>query len=392
MPNANHFKYKYLEKNLEESSLILYKNVKLTNYINTVFGLYGILVHDCRISYNLTTTNIIIYFFNSNINRVLLKESKKKLVSTIITDTLSLSLTKYFKTKKLNIKTKNFNKTLENTQNNAIINKIIKKNFKKFFKDPYYKDLIKIILITVVEKSSAKTISDFLSIYIDRHKKKHNYLVFVLKKVFTVLINSKISKIKGLKVSISGRINGSTRTRVKKFKVGFIPLQSFKYTIDYHNSTSYTSHGSFGIKVWICKSYILKMFLQPKKTKYKKIRKGTLPSLNFKSNNLKFGTIGLKSLESGYVSSKQLESARKSIMNKTNRKGKLWIRLFPCSPITKKPIESRMGKGKGSINFWSSKVSGGSLIFELCGVNKSTAISAFKSGGSKLPLKTSIFT
>ena len=133
------------------------------------------------------------------------------------------------------------------------------------------------------------------------------------------------------------------------------------------------------------------MFLQPKKSKFKKVRKGTLKRINFKSNKLNYGSIGLKAAESGTISSRQIEAARQSIMRKINRKGKLWIKIFPSLPITKKPTEVRMGKGKGSVNHWSCKVSGGSLIFELCGVGKTVAISAFRTGGSKLPIKTIIF-
>lgn len=133
------------------------------------------------------------------------------------------------------------------------------------------------------------------------------------------------------------------------------------------------------------------MFLQPKKSKFKKVKKGTLNYLNFKSNKLKFGTIGLKAAESGTLSARQIEAARQSIMRKINRKGKLWIRVFPSLPITKKPTEVRMGKGKGSVSFWATKVAGGSIIFELCGVNFNTATSAFKTGGAKLPVKTIIF-
>ena len=133
------------------------------------------------------------------------------------------------------------------------------------------------------------------------------------------------------------------------------------------------------------------MFLQPKKSKFKKVKKGTLSYLNFKSNKLEFGTVGLKTAESGTISARQIEAARQSIMRKINRKGKLWIRVFPSLPVTKKPTEVRMGKGKGSVSFWSTKVSGGSIIFELCGVNLSTATSAFRTGGAKLPVKTLIF-
>ena len=133
------------------------------------------------------------------------------------------------------------------------------------------------------------------------------------------------------------------------------------------------------------------MFLQPKKSKFKKVRKGTLKRINFKSNKLNYGSIGLKAAESGTISSRQIEAARQSIMRKINRKGKLWIKIFPSLPVTKKPTEVRMGKGKGSVSHWSCKVSGGSLIFELCGVSRTVAISAFRTGGSKLPIKTIIF-
>lgn len=134
------------------------------------------------------------------------------------------------------------------------------------------------------------------------------------------------------------------------------------------------------------------MFLQPKRSKFKKIRKGKLSNLEFKSNKLKFGTIGLKAAESGTLTARQIESARQSITRKINRKGKLWIRVFPSLPVTLKPIEVRMGKGKGAVSFWASRVAGGTVIFELCGVTKGTAVAAFRTGGAKLPIKTLVFT
>ena len=93
------------------------------------------------------------------------------------------------------------------------------------------------------------------------------------------------------------------------------------------------------------------MFLQPKRSKFKKTRKGKLPNLELRSNKIKFGTIGLKTIESGTISARQLEAARQAIRRKTNRKGKLWMRVFPSLPITTKPTEVRMGKGKGSVDF-----------------------------------------
>ena len=134
------------------------------------------------------------------------------------------------------------------------------------------------------------------------------------------------------------------------------------------------------------------MFLQPKRSKYKKIRKGTILKLEFRSNKLQFGTVGLKSVESGVISSRQIEAARQAINRKIKRKGKLWIRVFPNLPITSKPTEVRMGKGKGSVSHWVSKIASGAILFELCGVTQSTAISAFRTGGAKLPFKTKIFT
>lgn len=134
------------------------------------------------------------------------------------------------------------------------------------------------------------------------------------------------------------------------------------------------------------------MFLQPKRSKFKKLRKGKLSNLEFKSNKLKFGTIGLKAAESGTVTARQIEAARQSITRKINRKGKLWIRIFPSIPVTLKPVEVRMGKGKGAVSFWASKVAGGNVIFELCGVSQTTAIAAFRTGGAKLPIKTVVFS
>jgi len=132
------------------------------------------------------------------------------------------------------------------------------------------------------------------------------------------------------------------------------------------------------------------LLLQPKRVKYKKIKKGKLARFSYK-NNLDFGTIGLKSLESGFISARQLEAARQAIARKIKKKGKLWIKVYPNLPITKKPTEVRMGKGKGNISHWAAKIKGGSILFEVCGINKKTAIKAFKTGSAKLPVKTQIF-
>lgn len=133
------------------------------------------------------------------------------------------------------------------------------------------------------------------------------------------------------------------------------------------------------------------MFLQPKKVKYKKVKKGRLAKFDFKSNKLRFGEIGLKAKISGIISARQIEAARRAITRKIKRKGKIWICIFPDLPVTAKPNESRMGKGKGSVSFWGARVRGGTTLFEICGVPTHIAIEALKAGSVKLPIKTFIF-
>ena len=133
------------------------------------------------------------------------------------------------------------------------------------------------------------------------------------------------------------------------------------------------------------------MFLQPKKTKYNKVKKGRLKKFKFKNNKVQFGEIGLKAMVSGMITARQIEAARKTIARKIKRKGKIWICIFPDLPITAKPTESRMGKGKGSVSHWVARVKGGHTLFEVCGVPTHIGIEALKAGGKKLSVKTKIF-
>ena len=133
------------------------------------------------------------------------------------------------------------------------------------------------------------------------------------------------------------------------------------------------------------------MFLQPRKTKYRKARKGRLKKLEFKSNSVKFGELGLKAQVAGMITANQIEAARRTIARKIKRKGKIWIRIFPDLPITAKPTESRMGKGKGAVSYWVARVRGGTTLFEICGIPRHIAVEALKAGSEKLPVKTKIF-
>jgi len=134
------------------------------------------------------------------------------------------------------------------------------------------------------------------------------------------------------------------------------------------------------------------MLLQPKRTKYRKYRKGVLPKLEHRANKLEFGVFGLKATESGCISANQIEAARQAITRKIQRKGRVWVRIFPNLPITSKPIEVRMGKGKGSVSHWVARVGGGAMLFEIEGIPEKLAKSALKIGAAKLPVKTIIIS
>jgi large subunit ribosomal protein L16 len=120
------------------------------------------------------------------------------------------------------------------------------------------------------------------------------------------------------------------------------------------------------------------------------IQKGKLQKYANKTS-LTFGTIGLRALESGYITLKQLESAKQTILKKMNKKGKIWTKITIDKPVTKKPLEVRMGKGKGKLSHKMARVRGGTLIFEICGLSRETATSIFKTSGSKFPIKTGLF-
>lgn len=133
------------------------------------------------------------------------------------------------------------------------------------------------------------------------------------------------------------------------------------------------------------------MLKGPKKIKFKKIKKGKLLRFNYNCNSLIFGTIGLKAKNAGVLNARQIEAARKAIVRKNKKKIKVWIKIFPNTPVTAKSTGVRMGKGKGAFSHWIVKVSGGTLLFEISGANIKILTKALKSGANKLPIKTLIF-
>ena len=132
--------------------------------------------------------------------------------------------------------------------------------------------------------------------------------------------------------------------------------------------------------------------MSPKKTKFRKQFKGRIHGNSKGNYALTYGSFGLKALEPERVTSRQIEAARKAITRYLKRAGRMWIRIFPDVPVSKKPAEVRQGKGKGAVEFWAAKVKPGKILFEIDGVPKSLASEAFELASAKLPNKTKFVT
>ena len=128
--------------------------------------------------------------------------------------------------------------------------------------------------------------------------------------------------------------------------------------------------------------------LQPKRTKFRKQHKGRNNGVAVRGSSVSFGEYGLKSTTRGRITARQIEAARRTISRHVKRTGKMWIRIFPDKPITKKPLEVRMGKGKGSVEFWVANVKPGTMLYEIQGVPEELARQAFTLAAAKLPVKT----
>lgn len=128
--------------------------------------------------------------------------------------------------------------------------------------------------------------------------------------------------------------------------------------------------------------------LQPKRTKFRKMQKGRVRGVAQRGHTLSFGTFGIKSLEPGWITSRQIEAARIAMTRAMKREGQVWIRIFPDKPITSKPAEVRMGKGKGAPDYWVAVVKPGTILFESSGVSIELAKEALRLAAQKLPLST----
>lgn len=132
--------------------------------------------------------------------------------------------------------------------------------------------------------------------------------------------------------------------------------------------------------------------LQPKRTKFRKVHKGRNRGLALVGDKVSFGTYALKSVERGQMTSRQIEAARRAMTRAVKRVGKIWIRVFPDKPMTSKPLEVRMGSGKGSVEYWVCQIKPGKVLYEMDGVSEELARHAFSLASAKLPFKTTFVT
>ena len=128
--------------------------------------------------------------------------------------------------------------------------------------------------------------------------------------------------------------------------------------------------------------------MQPKRTKYRKQQKGRNRGLATTGNRVSFGEYGMKAITRGQITARQIEAARRAITRKVKRGAKIWIRIFPDKPITKKPLEVRQGKGKGNVEYWVARVQPGRMLYEMQGVDEGLAREAFRLAAAKLPVQT----
>ena len=132
--------------------------------------------------------------------------------------------------------------------------------------------------------------------------------------------------------------------------------------------------------------------LQPKRTKYRKQHKGRNEGLSWSANAVSFGEFGLRATQTGRLTARQIEAARRAVRRYVKRGGKLWIRVFPDKPVTQKPIEVRMGSGKGNVEYWVAQIQPGRMIYEIEGVDEVTAREAFRLAAAKLSVTTQFVT
>lgn len=274
------WKSKYIEKNLEESSLFLHRDIEIRNHIDRIFKYHGLILHSCKIEHTQASVNCILLCFEKRSETKIHYEQNRKKnlkiyspssflytnwgeLAVHIGTILKVSLNIFLAGKTVNITIKNlYSATVSRFNLNKNSKSLTKKNkntlnevmkpFRRFLKDKLFKEMLKGFWVAVTEKNSSKLVAEVIGSYFIKNKKRHNFMLFFVKTSLFALISSKFSRVNGIKILISGRLNGAQRARTRTIQVGKIPRQSLSSVIDYYLDTIYTPNGTFGIKVWIC--------------------------------------------------------------------------------------------------------------------------------------------
>src|SRR5450756_472031 len=189
---------------------------------------------------------------------------------------------------------------------------------------------------------------------------------------------------KGVKIAVAGRLGGSEMARREWDKEGRIPLNTLRADISYGQVHAHTTYGRIGVKVWIYRGDIAPTRTPTPLPAAAAGQAGQAKGGHF----VAFGDYGLATLEPAWITSRQIEAARRAMTRSVKRGGKIWIRIFPDKPATKKPAETRMGSGKGAPDHWVAVVRPGRILFEMAGVDREQAVEAMRLASHKLPVAT----
>jgi len=248
---------KYQNTNKEETSLFIFKNIKIEKYITNLFRFYGFFITSYQIDFYKSQLKIYISFIkNPFYKNVEIKKTNKKLFYKHLTKTFLITvLTNYYNVK-VNLKLKDLTNTFENNlikfKSVRMEHRKLLKNLRRFKNYDNFLGITKLIFIVLSNRKSTKLLSNFMSYLISIQKKKHYHVLIFIKNILNIVLKSKLSKILGIKIQISGRINNRRKSKRKVITLGNLPIQSLNSYIDYTESKSYTKNGTFGIKVWIC--------------------------------------------------------------------------------------------------------------------------------------------
>merc|ERR1712127_922060 len=243
---------KYIEKTPEELSFLVFQDLQIRKYIDRFLKFHGLTMHTCTIHRSQYNLELFISYFTTlsaikTIKTINNKRFDKKIPISSLLQYKIFTRKNNFKNKKF-LSTKNFiNKLL--TSLGLFFRKSML-HLRYYSKSFFFLESINILLISIRKRHSAKILSEFISSKLSLLK-RHNYFLTFIRRTLLLLINSKYSFVQGLKLRISGRFNGAPRSKTRVFQINKIPLQTLESNINYHQSTSFTGNGTFGIKLWI---------------------------------------------------------------------------------------------------------------------------------------------